>query len=101
MQQEIPEISELQSRIDDLIRERDALKVASVQPSATIPASGAEEINQLRTTVEELQRERAMLRSEVARQRNGDQSALLSTLIDHGESVARNSVVGNRFNPLA
>ena len=100
MQQEIPEISELQSRIDDLIRERDALKVVSAQPSATAPVSGAEEINQLRATVEELQRERAMLRSEVVRHRSGDQSVLLSTFIDQGESVARNGS-GNRFNPLA
>ena len=100
MQQEIPEISELQSRIDDLIRQRDALKVVSAQPSATAPVSGAEEINQLRATVEELQRERAMLRSEVVGHRSGDQSVLLSTLMDQGESVPRNGS-GNRFNPLA
>ena len=53
--------------------------------SATIPANGSEEINQLRTLVEKLQSKRATSKSEVAKQRNGDQF----------------SVVGKRFNPLS
>ena len=64
-------------------------------PAATLPASGAEEVNMLRTSVENLHRERAALRAELARQRAGNPSALMSTLIDQGDSLAR-----ERYNPL-
>ena len=92
-------VAELQGRIDELIRERDALRSAVPplgDPAATLPASGAEEVNMLRTSVENLQRERAALRAELTRQRAGDPSALMSTLIDQGDSLAR-----ERYNPLS
>ena len=99
MQEEPPAVAELQSRIDELIRERDTLRASVADPVPTLPANDAEEVNRLRSNVEELQRERAMLRAEVARQR-ADPSALMSTWIDHGESLAREGSSGNRFNPL-
>ena len=96
---------ELQGKIDELIRERDALRAGATlqgDPSATVPASGAEELNLLRSTVDSLQRERELLRAEVARQRAVvDQSTVMATLIVHGELLARESVTGNRFNPLS
>ena len=98
MHQEPVAVAELQGRIDELIRERDALRSAVPpvrDPAATLPASGAEEVKMLRTSVENLHRERAALRAEVARQRAGDPSALMSTLIDQGDSLAR-----ERYNPL-
>ena len=81
-------VAELQGRIDGLIRERDALRSAVPplgDPAAMLPASGAEEVNMLRTSV----------RAELTRQRAGDPSALMSTLIDQGDSLAR-----ERYNPL-
>ena len=43
------EVVELQDRIDELIQERDALRAGSrvqgMDPAATAPASGAEELN--------------------------------------------------------
>ena len=58
--------------------------------SATVHASTAAEINQLRVTVQDLQRERDFLRSEMAKNRvEGNQSLLMSTLIDQGDSVRR------------
>ena len=57
---------------------------------ATVHASTAAEINQLRVTVQDLQRERDFLRSEMAKNRvEGDQSLLMSTLIDQGDSMRR------------
>ena len=102
MQEEPAAVAELQSRIDELIRERDTLRASVGDPVPTLPANDAEEVNRLRSHVEELQRERAMLRAEVARQRAavGDPSALMSTWIDHAESFAREGSSGNRFNPL-
>ena len=68
---------------------------------ATIHASTAAEINQLRVTVQDLQRERDFLRSEMAKNRvEGDQSLLMSTLIDQGDSLRR-GVGSNRYNPLS
>ena len=55
MHQEPAAVAELQGRIDELIRERDALRSAVPlvgDPAATLPASGAEEVNMLRTSVE-------------------------------------------------
>ena len=64
-------------------------------PVATVPASGAQELQMLRA-----ERERVMLRAEVARcHAVGGPSGLMSTLIDRGDSPARKSG-GNRFNPL-
>ena len=68
----------------------------------TAPAVSAVEINQLRASVGDLQRERDRLRSEVTRQRAEesrplDKSALMSTLIDQGDTLSR----GNGYNPLA
>ena len=48
MNQEPAAVAELQGRIDELIRERDALRSAVPllgDPAATLPASGAEEVN--------------------------------------------------------
>ena len=68
---------------------------------ATVHASTAAEINQLRVTVQDLQRERDFLRSEMAKNRvEGDQSLLMSTLIDQGDSLRR-GVGSNRYNPLS
>ena len=99
MQKEPAAVAELQNRIDELIRERDTLRASVADPVPTLPANDAEEANRLRSNVEELQRERAMLR---ARQRAavGDPSALMSTWIDHAESFAREGFSGNRFNTL-
>ena len=60
--------------------------------SATTPASVSEEINQLRTTMEKLERERATSKSEVARQRNGDQSALLTNVYEERVFSACNQI---------
>ena len=86
---------ELQVRIDEIIQERDALKASSrvqgVDPAATVPANGAD----LQSTLDNLQREREMLRSEVARQRAvADQSTVMATLMGHGESMTRESAAG-------
>ena len=68
---------------------------------ATVHASAAAEINQLRVTVQDLQRERDFLRSEMAKSRvEGDQSLLMSRLFDQGDSLRR-QVGSNRYNPLS
>ena len=101
MQQEPAELVQLQSRIDELIRERDSLQVSGIQGHVEVAASSTEEVNMLRANVDSLERERAMLRAEVARCRaNADPSALMSTLIDQGDILARESGSSNRFNPL-
>ena len=83
MQQEPAELVQLQSRIDELIRERDSLRVSGIQGHVEVATSSTEEVNMLRANVDSLERERAMLRAEVARCRaNADPSALMSTLID-------------------
>ena len=101
MQQEPAELVQLQSRIDELIRERDSLRVSGIQGHVEVAASSTEEVNMLRANVDSLERERAMLRAEVARCRaNADPSALMSTLIDQGDILARESGSSNRLNPL-
>ena len=62
MQQEPAELVQLQSRIDELIRERDTLRVSAIQGHVEVAASSAEEVNMLRANVDSLERERAMLR---------------------------------------
>ena len=92
MQQESAELGLLQSRIDELIRERDSLRVSANQGHVEVAAPSADEVNVLRAS--------AMLRAEVARCRaNADPSTLMSTLIDQGDTLARESGP-NRFNPL-
>ena len=76
-------------RVDPRARCGQVRSSACGDPAATLPASGAEEVEMLRTSVENLHRERAALRAELARQRAGDPSALMSTLIDQGDSLAR------------
>ena len=89
----------LQSRIDDLIRERDSPRVSADQGHVEVAAlSNAEEVNMLRANVDSLECERAMFRAEVGRCRgNADPSALMSTLNDRGDTPARESGL-NRFN---
>ena len=72
----------------------------------TAPVGAAAEVNRLRSMVDELQRERDLLREEVSSQRAGkdpgNQSVLMSTLIDHGDTLRRGTISGgNRYNPLA
>ena len=58
----------LQSRIDDLVRERDSLRVSADQGHVEVAAlSNAEEVNMLRANVDSLECERAMFRAEVGR----------------------------------
>ena len=61
-----------------------------------IPEAQAE-VNQLRATIEDLQRERDRLRSEVSNQRAEESRPLEQSVIDQGGMFSR----GNRFNPLA
>ena len=61
------------------------------------PEAQAVEFNQLRATIEDLQRERDRLRSEVSRQRAEESRPLEQSAIDQGDMLSR----GNRFNPLA
>ena len=78
MQQEPAELVLLQSRIDELIRERDSLRVSANQGHAEVAASA--EVNTLRANADSLEHEHAMLRAEVPRCRaNADPSALMST----------------------
>ena len=61
------------------------------------PEAQAIEVNQLRETIEDLQRERDQLRSEVSRQRVEESRPLEQLAIDQGDMLSR----GNLFNPLA
>ena len=96
------EVSVLRNRISELEREaqsRVPIQEADVPPTIQVPS--AAEINQLRAAVQELQSERDFLRSEMSKSRvEGDQSFLMSTLIDQGDSLRR-GVGSNRFNPLS
>ena len=82
--------SELNEGVQRLQRLREEAAAQPRAPTAEhgevppVPPEAQAEVNQLRATIEDLQRERDRLRSEVSRQRAGD---MLSR--------------GNRFNPLA
>ena len=83
MQQEPVELVLLQSRIDKLIREWDSLRASANQGHVELAACSAEEVNMLRANVDSSERERAILRAEVARCRaNADPSATTSEVVD-------------------
>ena len=94
------EVVALRKRIAELEEEAQSRVRAPQEDElpATVHASTAAEINQLRVIVQNLQRERDFLRSEMAKNRC-DQSLLMSTLIDQGDSLRR-GVGSNRCNPL-
>ena len=98
------EMVALRNRISELEEEAQSRVRATPQEEelpATVHALAAAEINQLPVTVQDLQRERDFLRSEMAKNRvEGDQSLLMSTLIDQGDSLRR-GVGSNRYNPLS
>ena len=56
------------------------------------PEAQAVEVNQLRATIEDLQRERDRLRSEVSRQRTEESRPLEQSVIDRGDMLSREPV---------
>ena len=98
------EVVALRNRISELEEEAQSRVRGAPQEEkllATVHASAAAEVNQLRVTVQALQRERDFVRSEMAKNRvEGDHSLLMSTLIDQGDSLWR-GVGSNRYNLLS
>ena len=95
--------SELNEGVQRLQRLREEAAAQPRAPTAEhgevppIPPEAPAEVNHLRATVEDLQRERDRLRSEVSRQRVEESRPLEQSVIDQGDMLSR----GNRFNPLA
>ena len=99
--------SRLESELNEGVQRLQRLREeAAAQPRAPTAEHGevppiaheaqAVEVNQLRATIEDLQRERDRLRSEVSRQRAEESRPLEQSVIDQGDMLSR----GNRFNPL-
>ena len=96
--------SELNEGVQRLQRLREEAAAQPRAPTAehgevppVAPEAQAVEVNQLRATIEDLQRERDRLRSEVSRQRAEESRPLEQSVIEQGDMLSR----GNRFNPLA
>ena len=89
----LPKVQRLQ-RLREEAAAQPRVPTAEYGEVPPIPSEAQAEVNQLRATIEDLQRERDRLRSEVSRQRAEDSRPLEQSVID---MLSR----GNRFNPLA